>query len=134
MELVHEEIKRKYKISNVFPLSNITLKRVNVHLFYSKKESVNYSIYTDGSLNHLDTWVDKKPWERDQFLENCGRIKRFDFLLEDDANFVLIDKKYNGIVERNLYICGDINVIEESKIYQVSINEKENLKIKRLEI
>ena len=132
MELMQEELKNKYNISNVFPVSSITLKRVNIHLFYSKKERINYSIYTDGSLEHEDTWIDKRPGERDLFLENCGIVKRFDFLLEY-ANFMLIDKKYDNVVERNLYICNDINMIDENNIYQVLINEKENLKIKRLE-
>ena len=132
MELMQEELKNKYNISNVFPVSSIILERVNIHLFYSKKERINYSIYTDGSLEHEDTWIDKRPGERDLFLENCGIVKRFDFLLEY-ANFMLIDKKYDNVVERNLYICNDINMIDENNIYQVLINEKENLKIKRLE-
>lgn len=132
MEMIEEEIKKKYNISNIFPLTNITLKRVKVHLFYSKKEKVNYILYTDGSLEHLATWMDKKPYQSDSFLEECGLVKRFDFLLED-AIFLLVDKNYDNKKIRNLFIDeNNINIIKNSEIYQLSINSNENIKIKRM--
>ena len=133
MQIIKKEIQEKWQIDNIYPISNITLKREKIYLFYSEKEKVDYSLYTDGNLNHIDTWIDKRPSQRDIFLCNSGKIKRLEFLLED-ANFLLIDKKYQDKRIRNLYIDLENfeNVVYDG-IYQVSINEKENLKIKRLE-
>lgn len=133
MHIINKEIQEKWQIDNVYPISNITLNKEKIYLFYSEKEKIDYSLYTDGNLSHIDTWIDKKPSQRDIFLGNSSKIKRLEFLLED-ANFLLIDKKYQDKRIRNLYIDLENfeNVVYDG-IYQVSVNEKENLKIKRLE-
>lgn len=134
MELAQEEIKKKYNISNIFPLSNIVLKREKIYLFYSKQEKVCYSFYTDGSLEHLSTWIDKRPYQRDSFLEECNPVKRFEFSIED-ATFLLVDKEYGDKRIRNLFI-NDMNIqaIENNVGYQLSVNNNENIKVKRMNI
>lgn len=131
-----EEIKEIYNIEEVFPIDLITLNRKKVYLFSSKEHDVDYSLCTDGDIEHLDTWCDKKPYERDSFLKECqiksGRwINRFEFSITD-ANVILVEKKYQDSIIRNLYINLDNieNIVKD--FYQVTINSKDNLKIKKI--
>lgn len=134
MKEMQNEIKKKYNITSIYPLVDIILKKSKISLFYNEYEGVNYSLYTDGNLEHIGTWLDKWPYQKDPFLDKCGRIKRFDFLLTK-ANFIFFDKTYDLKKERILYIdFANFDKIVNDRIYNVSITEKENIKIKRLEL
>lgn len=127
-----EQVKEKYRINEVLPISLITLKKQKIYLFHEPKEKVDYSLCTDGNIEHIETWVTKKPYQFDSFLEGCQTVKRFTFDL-DDANIVLIQKKYQNQIVRNLYIDeSNIDKILMNSLYQLSINQNEKIKIKRI--
>jgi len=127
------KIKIEYNIDNILSLREFNLKKERINLFYSKEKLIEYSLYTDGSIELINTWLDKRPYQRDSFLNDCDTVKRLEFSI-DEANFFLLDKKYNSKRIRNLYIeYENIDKIIEDKIYQVMINSYQNIKIKRLE-
>lgn len=133
MEKKIQKIKGIYNIDNIFPIAPIILKKEKVYLFFSKKENVNYSLYTDGDMEHLDTWIDKKPYNSDIFLQGCSSVKRFEFQITN-ANILLIEKQYQENILRNLYINEDqLYKIINNQLYKVAISEKEKLMIKKME-
>lgn len=137
MEEKIDTIKSNYNINEVFPITPIVLKKNKVYLFSSLEYGVHYSLYTDGNVEHLDTWGDKKPYDRDPFLEGCqpecGKwVDRFEFYVTD-ANVLLVEKKYKDKMVRNLYIDQDnIYKVINNHLYQVSVNPKQNLMIKKI--
>lgn len=133
MEAKKEVIKDTYHIHNLFPITPIILKQEKVNLFFSKKENISYSLYTDGDIEHLDTWIDKRAYVSDSFLQGCSPVKRFEFYIMN-ANVLLIEKHYQNNRIRNLYMNQDyLDKCVNSNIYQVSITEKERLMIKKME-
>ena len=119
--------------SHIYQLEQSTLENP-IYLFKSTQQDVNYEITTDGNIDHIDTWVDKKPYEKDKFLYQVENIKRYDFKITD-ANVVIIDKKYKNKTVRNLYINKEFLFKKINPVLNnVSINEKGNIKIKRMEI
>ena len=110
----------------ILPIENILLKKEKLFLFHSEEQDIKYFLETDGTVNHIRTWVDKKPYDRDNFLEGCNHtIKRYEFEVED-AEIIILEKKYQEKTIKNLYKA--IN----HHLYQVSINEKENIMVKRI--
>lgn len=132
-----DSIKQTYNISEVFPLEPIILNKKKVYLFFGKEQEVNYSLYTDGNIEHLDTWCDKKPYDRDVFLEGCKIdssrwIDRFEFEITD-ANVLMVEKKFQNKVMRNLYINQDsLDKIILDRLYQVVISSKGKIMIKKI--
>jgi len=134
MQKIQDCLKKKYNITSIFPLTELEQNNNKIYLFRGNDGKVMSTLYTDGSLDHLDTWIDKKPWERDSFFKDCFGVKRFEFLVSD-ASFLLIEKINNYQRESVLYTdLTSLDTITINKIYSVSINDKENLKIKRLEL
>lgn len=132
MEKKIQSIKENYNISKIFPIAPITLQKEKVILFYSEKQQVAYSLYTDGSVEHLDTWIDKKPSDRDSFLAKCAPVKRFEFRVTN-ANVLLVEKRYQNNTIRNLYLEQDnLYKIINNQLYQVSISSNEKIMIKRV--
>lgn len=130
-----DAIKENYNISEILPIAPITLKKQKVYLFFSKEQDVNYSLYTDGDVEHLDTWVDKRPYDRDSFFEKClmePAIKRYEFYVTN-ANVLLVEKYYQGNIVRNLYVDQDnLFKVINNQLYQVCISSKEKIMIKRI--
>ena len=78
----------------ILPIENILLKKEKLFLFHSEEQDIKYFLETDGTVNHIRTWVDKKPYDRDNFLEGCNHtIKRYEFEVED-AEIIILEKKY----------------------------------------
>lgn len=131
----NDKIKEAYNISEILPIAPITLKKQKVYLFFSREQDVNYFLYTDGDIEHIDTWMDKKPYDRDSFLEGClplPTVKRFEFYVTN-ANILLVDKYYQGKQIRNLYVDQDnLFKVINNHLYQVCISPKEKLMIKRI--
>ena len=66
--------------------------------------------------------MDKKPYDRDIFLEGCNHtIKRYEFEVED-AEIIILEKKYQEKTIKNLYIHEE-NLYKaiNHHLYQVSI-------------
>ena len=132
MEEKIQSIKENYHISKIFPIAPITLQKEKVYLFFSRQQEVAYSLYTDGNIEHIDTWIDKKPYDRDSFLKECSFIKRFEFQITN-ANVLLVEKKYQNRTIRNLYLDQDnLYKIINNKLYQISISSSEKIMIKRI--
>lgn len=132
-----ELLKAEAEAITISPISSMMKKNKKIYLFYSMEEQIEYSLYTDGSAEHLDTWLDKKPGDQDLFLEFCrprrGYIKRFEFQIED-ANILLLEKRYQERKIYNLYINQeDLYKIINNYIYRVSISPTEKIKIKKME-
>ena len=127
------DIELQENIDGIFPILPIITKKEKISLFFSKKEKVFYSLYTDGDLEHINTWLDKRPYDKDAFLQGCSTVKRFDFYLTY-ANILIVEKNYQNHSIRNLYLNQDyLYKVINNQIYQISINEKENIKIKKME-
>ncbi len=132
MESNIQTIKGQYQISNIFPIAPILLQKEKIYLFFSKREEVSYSLFTDGDVEHWDTWIDKKPEARDPFLVQCPTIKRFEFHVQN-ANVLLLEKKYHDSMIRNLYIDENhLYKVINNHLYQVSIGSRENIMIKKI--
>lgn len=128
-----ESIKNNYNINEILPLSAIALQKERVLLFFNKEQGVAYSLYTDGDVEHIDTWVDKKPWDRDPFLDGCSTVSRFEFSITN-ANILLIEKRYQGSIVRNLYLDQErLYKVINNYLYKVCVSPKEKIMIKRLE-
>lgn len=128
-----ESIKENYNINNIFPIAPIVLQRQKVYLFFSEEQKVDYSLYTDGNIEHIDTWIDKKPYDIDPFLEGCSTMKRFDFEITN-ANVLLIEKNYRDHKVKNLYVeQANLYKVINNGLYQVSISSREKIMIKRME-
>lgn len=127
-----EFLKLQKTLYNILPIHEI-MSNNKVHLFYDQNQEVNYSLCTDGDIEHLSTWIDKHPSDRDSFLECCTKLKRFDFQVID-ASILLLEKRHQDRVVRNLYIDEEklYNIIY-SRVYQISINTRENITVKRME-
>lgn len=118
---------------NIYPIKPIIMREKELNLFHSKEEQIDYSLLTDGNISHIDTWMDKRAYEKDSFLEGCGVVLRFNFIL-DNANILILEKKYKEKKIKNIYINEDtIYKIINNMLYQVSINEYGNIKIKKME-
>lgn len=116
-------------IDNIITKNNKINERINI--FSNKQINIEYFLYTDGTVKHLETWIDKKPYERDNFLKGCNiPIKRFEFEVSD-ANILLIEKYYGNKKINNLYI--NENYIKSIDLYQLSITEREKIMIKKME-
>lgn len=118
-------------IEKVLPISLVTDDTI-VNVFYNKDDEVEYSLYTDGNIEHLDTWLDDKPHQRDFFLMGCGRLRRLEFKITD-AKVLLIEKKRGNNIVKNLYIDEENTFkIIVSNIYKVSATDSGKVKIKRM--
>ena len=128
-----QSIKESYHINEIFPIAPIVLAKQKVYLFFNKEERIDYSLYTDGDVNHVDTWIDKKPGDRDSFLQGVPTVSRYEFEITN-ANILLIEKIKKDISIRHLYINEDnLYKIINNYLYQISINQKGKIKIKRME-
>lgn len=112
--------------------SNI-LKEEKVNVFYSRDNDINYKLRTDGNNSHIHTWIDKRPYQRDCFLMECTNpIKRFEFVVED-AKIIILEKRYKEKIVKDLYInLNDIYKIINNQLYEIEINDKENINIKKV--
>ncbi len=128
-----KQIKNINHIDCTFPIMPIILNKEKINLFFNQQEKVFYSLYTDGDIEHFDTWIDKKPYDRDDFLIGCSQAKRFEFYLTN-ANILLIEKHYQTKMAYHLYMDQDhLYKIANNQLYQISISEKEKLIIKKME-
>lgn len=125
-------LKNEFGITNIFSIEELNNKN-KIYLFHNQTERVNYSVCTDGILQHTDTWIDKWPSKLDSFLEECFTCKRFEFKLSN-ANIVLLEKKKDNKLMRNLYINeNEILKVLNKSMYCVTITEKEKIMIKKME-
>lgn len=119
-------------IDNILPISLLLEEKKIISLFYSLDERVNYTLCTDGTIEQLETKIDNYPYYSDSFLTGCGIVKRINFKVHD-ANILLIEKQYKNKKIKNLYIDLDnLYKVINYNLYQVSITEKENVKIKKV--
>lgn len=130
-------LKSKIKIVNIYPILPIIEENKPIYLFNGLEQKINYSLYTDGNTEHLDTWLDKRPRDRDSFLASCDLvnryINRFEFQITE-ANLILLEKKYQDRMVRELYINEkELYKIINNQIYQVTITPREHIKIKKME-
>ncbi len=130
--LTATQIKEKYNIDEVLPISNLAVNNSLFSLYFNSEDEINYTALTDGDIEHMETWMLKHPSQFDPFLKDCSLAKRFTFKLEN-ANLLLLEKKKKGEVIKRLYINEDkIDIISISSIYKISIGKKENIKIRKL--
>lgn len=132
-----ELLKAEKEVTTIFPISSIMQRNKKIYLFYSAEDKIEYSLYTDGNTEHLDTWLDKKPGDNDLFLEFCqpikGFIKRFEFQIKD-ANILLLEKRYQEKKIYNLYLNQEnLYKIINNNIYRISISTTERMKVKKME-
>lgn len=132
-----ELLKSKAKIVNIYPILPIVAEKKKIYLFHSTKEKIEYSLYTDGNTEHIETWTDKNPGARDSFLASCqptdGYVSRFEFEITE-ANMILLEKKYQNRMIRELYINEQkLYKVINHQIYQITLNSKENIKVKKME-
>ena len=86
----------------ILPIENILLKKEKLFLFHSEEQDIKYFLETDGTVSHIRTWIDKKPYDRDNFLEGCNHtIKRYEFEVED-AEIIILEKKYQEKTQRQV--------------------------------
>ena len=118
---------------NIYPIKPYNIFHQKIYLFNDNLQQVEYKLLTDGDIDHINTWIDKKPYEKDSFLEGCSSMKRYEFIL-DNANILLVEKKKKDCIVKNLYIDNDtLYKIINNYLYQISINERGNIKIKKME-
>lgn len=132
-----ELLRAETEVITIFPILPMMQKNKKIYLFYSMEEQIEYFLYTDGNIEHLDTWLDKKPGDKDLFLEFChpkkGFIKRFEFKVED-ANILLLEKRYQKQKKYNLYLNQEnLYKIINNNIYRISISSAEKIKVKKME-
>lgn len=119
-------------IDNILPISLLLEEKKVISLFHSIEEDVNYSLYTDGTIELVEIRIDKWPHYCDDFLKTCGKVNKFNFKVSD-ANLLLIKKQYKDKKVKNLYIdLNNMYKVINYNLYQVSITEKENIKIKKV--
>lgn len=136
-ELQIESLKSKMKSVNIYPILPIIEENRKIFLYHSTEENIDYSLYTDGNTEHLDTWLDKQPKDRDSFLVDYHLVNtyihRFEFQITE-ASLILLEKKCQNKVVRELYINEEeLYKIMNNQIYQVTITPKEHIKIKKME-
>ena len=128
-----QSLKNKLGINNIFPISDINGEKGKIYLFHNNIDMISYSLCTDGTLTHIDTWIDKKPGGTDSFLDGCSTSKKFEFRL-NNASIALLEKTRGNSVVRNLYINEQelLKAITRS-MYKVEITENEKIMIKKME-
>lgn len=117
------------KFDNIYSIDSVNKEKI--YLFQGSY--VDYSLCTDGTVELLDVWVSKRPYEFDNFLEDSTNLKRYEFRISD-ANVLLLEKKHKNKIVRNLYVDKDnLYKIINTSVFHVSINKRERLIIKKLE-
>jgi len=130
MRYLNEE-KEKSIIDKVLPISLVNSETV-INLFYDKSEEVNYILYTDGCIEHLNTFLDDHPHQRDLFLKGCGRLTRLEFIITD-AKVLLVEKNRKDNKIKNLYIdFENINNLIIPSINRISSSENGKVMIKKV--
>ncbi len=105
------------------------------HLFHKDQDHTT-TMYTDATVEHKRTWIDKYPYHFDPDWMPYAPVKRIEFLVSD-ANFVLCEKKVGHRISQTLYINQEcleefLKVGKLRNVNQISLTENGCLKIKRL--
>lgn len=97
--------------------------------------NISYILKTDGTVEEDDTWIDKRPYQRDSLLKDYGTLTRCDFIISN-ANIVLIKKEISGKLIQDFYFNDEYfeSLIKQKDfIYsQIEFNEKEKIRVKAL--
>lgn len=122
----------KKEIYSVLPIEPILLDRKKIYLFHDFSQTIDYRLYTDGMIEHLDTWMDKKPYRIDPFLENASTTRRYEFSLQE-ASVLLIEKEYQEKRISHLYIQ-EKNMLKFAcdSAFEIGIGNNNNIKVKRI--
>lgn len=98
-------------------------------------DNISYVLKTDGKVEEKDTWIDKRPYQRDILLKDCGTLKRCDFIIRN-ANIVLIQKRVLGQLIQDFYFNSEYFetfLKQKDFIYsEIDFNEKEKIRVKAL--
>lgn len=96
---------------------------------------ISYILKTDGVVEEKDTWIDKRPYQRDILLKDHGTLARCDFIIHD-ANLVLIQKEISGNTIQDFYFnhsyFESLRKQKEFIYSQIEFNEKEKIRVKAL--
>lgn len=96
---------------------------------------ISYILKTDGVVEEKDTWIDKRPYQRDILLKGHGTLARCDFIIHD-ANLVLIQKEISGNMIQDFYFnhsyFESLRKQKEFIYSQIEFNEKEKIRVKAL--
>ena len=99
-------------------------------------DNISYTLRTDGIVEEKETWIDKRPYHRDEMLKDYTTLKRCDFIV-NDANIVLIQKKISEITIQDFYFNNEyfesfINQKKDFIYSEIEFNEKEKIRVKAL--